>query len=296
MNNNEKVCIRLMGQLGNQLFQLALALNISARFKVNILLDDYLATRKGIARFLFEEFSVFNYFQYCSELQLFTNRLQHNSTVRKFYKLNGLFIEAEHGGHLLDLNKPYGSYTGFFQSPSFFPEKDVLIKAFSLRDEFICEPLLKLLHLTETRNCLAVSVRRGDFLNFSDLGVCSSEYYINGINFVCERKEVDCIFVFSDDIPYCREILASVDHQVIYIEGFSPAKFLYLMSQCKHFVIANSTFSWWGAWLANHKEKLVVRPEPWNNRDPIAPDLLPIDWVGLPKALAEKELTSSQFR
>jgi hypothetical protein len=294
MSNIEEVCIRLNGQLGNQLFQLALALNISQRFKVNILLDDYLATRKGIKRFLFEELSVFNYFQYCSDLHLFTNRLQHNSTIRNFYKPNNLFVEADSNHN--PLNQLYRSYTGFFQSPSLFPEKDPLLKAFSLHSEFICKPLLKFLHLADKGNCLAVSIRRGDFLKYSDLGVCSNEYYTNGINFVCERTAVDYIFIFSDDISYCRKMLASIDHQVIYIEGFTPAKSLYLMSQCKHFVIANSTFSWWGAWLSEHQEKIVIRPEPWNNQDPVAPDLLPVDWVSLPKFPAEKELISSQYR
>ena len=55
------------------------------------------------------------------------------------------------------------------------------------------------------------------------------------------------------------------------------------MSQCKHFVVANSTFSWWGAWLGNHQDKLVVRPEPWNEQEPILSDFLPSEWIGLPK-------------
>ncbi len=55
------------------------------------------------------------------------------------------------------------------------------------------------------------------------------------------------------------------------------------MSQCKHFVIANSTFSWWGAWLSEYEDKLIVRPEPWNDEEPVLSDLLPSDWIALPK-------------
>jgi Glycosyl transferase family 11 len=283
MNHTKKVFIRLDGRLGNQLFQLALALNIVQKFQVEILLDDYLPTRKGFERFLFKELSVFNYFQYCSNLSSFANRLQHNSTFRKIYKLNNLFIEAENGSDNLDLTHLYKSYTGFFQSPRFFAEKDVIVKAFSLKSEFICEPLSRLLHLARETKCLAVSLRRGDFLENSHLGVCSNEYYLNAINFVRERKEINYIFVFSDDIAYCRELLASLDCQVIYVEGFTPAKSLYLMSQCQYFVIANSTFSWWGAWLSKRKDKLIIAPHPWNDTEAVLSDFLPADWIALPK-------------
>lgn len=293
MKYAKKVSIRLDGRLGNQLFQLALALNISQRFNVKVLLDDHLSTHKGFERFLFKELSVFKYFQYCSKLHSFANRIQHNSTLRSFYKADNLFIESETGNHDLDLAKQHQSYTGFFQSPSFFPERDVILKAFSLRSEFICEPLSRLLHLMEKTECLAISVRRGDFLKNSHLGVCSNEYYLNGINLVRDRISLDYIFVFSDDISYCREILTSVDCQVIYIEGFTPAKSLYLMSQCKHFVIANSTFSWWGAWLSEHQHKLVIAPNPWNDKDAVLSDFIPPNWITLPK---HPFLSNSQVR
>ena len=283
MKDLKKVVIRLNGRLGNQLFQLALALNIAQKFKVEILLDDHLSNRQGFERFLFKELAVFNYFNYISQLGSFNNRLQHNLTLRKFYKLDRLFIEAEHGNCQLDLARPYRAYTGFFQSPSLFPAKAIVVKAFSLKSEFSCALLSQLLALTKEKECLAVSIRRGDFLEHSNLGVCSREYYLNAIELVREQRDVNCILVFSDDIAYCRELLAELDCQVIYVEGFAPAKSLYLMSQCQHFAIANSTFSWWGAWLSEHPDKLVIAPDPWNDSVAVLPDFLPPDWIALPK-------------
>jgi hypothetical protein len=283
MKHAEKVFIRLDGRLGNQLFQLALALNIAQKFNVEILLDNYLPTRQGFERFLFKELAVFNYFKYCSNLESFVNRLQHNYTLRKFYQPQHLFIEAETGNDHLDLKVPYQSYTGFFQSPKFFPDKDIMVAAFSLRDEFICEPLAQLLQLTKESTCLAVSIRRGDFLANSHLGVCMDEYYLNAIDLVRSQKNIDRILVFSDDIAYCRQLLAKVDSCFIYVEGFTPAKSLYLMSQCQHFAIANSTFSWWGAWLAESKDKLVISPSPWNDNEPVLGDFIPPDWIALAK-------------
>ena len=289
--SNKKVLMRLQGRLGNQLFQLAYALSISQRFKGKILLDDYLPTRSGFGRCLFEELSVFNYFQYCSKLRSFSSRVQHNPTFRKIFKPSKLFVESEKIEELyyhkreLILVHPYYSFTGFFQATCFFPEKHILLKAFSLRRELICEPLLKLLHLAEKKECLAVSIRRGDFLEAagSSMGACSNDYYLNAIALVQNKRDIDCIFVFSDDIGYCRELLASIDCQVIYVEGFTPTKSLYLMSQCKHFVVANSTFSWWGAWLSEYKNRLVIAPDPWNDNYAVSTDLFPSDWIRLAK-------------
>jgi len=275
--------MRLQGRLGNQLFQLALALNISQELGVQVLLEDYVATSKGFERFLFKELAVFDYFQYCSQLDSLMVRTLHHPTIRKFYRPDNLFIEGESGDYEMVLARPYKFYTGFFQSPKLFPDRDIILKAFSLKDEFICEPLSKLLHLAEETECLAVSVRRGDFVKLSHLGACSDAYYLDAIALIQARRPVDHIFVFSDDIDYCREMFASLKCQVVFVEGFTPAKALYLMSRCHHLVIANSTFSWWGAWLSDYQDKLVICPSPWNDRDTVASDFIPSDWIRLSK-------------
>ncbi len=275
--------MRLQGRLGNQLFQLALALNISQELGVQVLLEDYVATSKGFERFLFKELAVFDYFQYCSQLDSLMVRVLHHPTIKKFYRPDNLFVEGESGDYEMVLARPYKFYTGFFQSPKLFADRDIILKAFSLKDEFICEPLSKLLHLAEETECLAVSVRRGDFLGLSHLGACSDGYYLNAIALIQGKQSVERIFVFSDDIDYCRDLLAPLNCQVVYVEGFTPAKSLQLMSRCNHFVIANSTFSWWGAWLSEYKDKLVIVPDPWNDRAEISPDFLPTDWITLPK-------------
>jgi Glycosyl transferase family 11 len=283
MKHTESICMRLQGRLGNQLFQLALALNISHSFKVRVLLEDQVAESKGFERFLFKELAVFDYFQYCSKLRSFAIRVENHPALRNFYKSKEIFIEGENGSLGLDLTRLYKSYAGFFQSPSFFPDRETVLKAFSLKSEFICEQLLRLLHLAEEAECLAVSIRRGDFLRLSHLGACSDEYYLNAIALIRERRAVDRIFVFSDDIAYCRELLSPLNCQVIYVEGFTPAKSLYLMSRCNHFVIANSTFSWWGAWLSDCKDKLVICPSPWNDGDAVSSDFIPPNWIELSK-------------
>ena len=283
MRHSESVCMRLQGRLGNQLFQLALALNLSHQFGVRVLLEDQVANSKGFERFLFKELAVFDNFQYCSKARSIAVRAMHHPAIRKLYRSKAIFIEGENDSHELNLMQPYHSYAGFFQSPSFFPPRDILLKAFSLKHEFIDGELLKLLQIAKQSNCLAVSVRRGDFLGLPHLGACSDDYYLQAIALIESRRTVDRIFVFSDDINYCREMFASLTCQTIYVEGFTPAKSLHLMSRCQHFVIANSTFSWWGAWLSDYQEKLVICPSPWNDQEAIASDFIPADWIELPK-------------
>ena len=288
MTHEKKVIIRLDGRLGNQLFQLALALNISTRFQVDVLLDDYLTARKKFQSFLFQEYYVFDYFKYCSRFQVLNNRIRHNYFVRKIHRSDSLFIESEHSNLELEypsfLSKLYESYTGFFQSPRLFPEKSNLIKAFSLKDEFICNTLENLLCLAQKTQNLAISIRRGDFLQSSHLGVCSEQYYIKAIDYIFLNRDIDCIFVFSDDINYCRSLLSFLKgKKIVYVEGFTPAKSLYLMSKCNHFVIANSTFSWWGAWLSEFQDKIVISPSPWNDDQPILSDFIAQNWITLPK-------------
>lgn len=292
MTNNSEVrskkrstsaLMRLQGRLGNQLFQLALALNISQKYGFQVLLEDYVATSKGFERFLFKELAVFDYFQYCSQLDALMVRALHHPMIRKFYHPDNLFIEGENGDGEMALARLYKFYTGFFQSPTLFPDRDILLKAFSLKDEFICEPLSKLLHFTRETECLAVSVRRGDFVGLSHLGVCSDAYYLDAIALIQDRRPVDHVFVFSDDINYCREMFAPLKCPVVFVEGFTPAKSLYLMSQCHHLVIANSTFSWWGAWLSDYQDKLVVCPTPWNDGESVLSDFIPPDWIRMSK-------------
>ena len=136
---------------------------------------------------------------------------------------------------------------------------------------------------------LAVSlhVRRGDYVSDPKtkaiLGVCSLDYYRAAIAHIAERIESPAFFVFSDDIAWAKANLEIpfpceyVDHN----QGQQSYNDMHLMSLCKHHIIANSSFSWWGAWLNPRKDKIVIAPENWfaNNED--AKDLIPPESVKL---------------
>ena len=119
----------------------------------------------------------------------------------------------------------------------------------------------------ENSNAVSIHVRRGDYLYNQDMYVdlCSTEYYERAIRYICERVDMPSFFVFSDDINWCKQRFDEIDRRILYIDNgnYSPYDDLQLMSLCQHNIIANSSFSWWGAWLNENKDKIVVAPNQW---------------------------------
>lgn len=136
-------------------------------------------------------------------------------------------------------------------------------------------------------NSMAVSlhVRRGDMAaNPTSLafhGLCSLDYYRQAINHVTARVATPTFFIFSDDIPWVRENLhiEYPCHYVAHNQGAESYNDMRLMSFCKHNIIANSSFSWWGAWLNPHIDKIVVAPQRWFASDFDASDIVPASWI-----------------
>ena len=127
-------------------------------------------------------------------------------------------------------------------------------------------------------------MRRGDYINNTLYGnICTKDYYLKAIERIKEIKEIDTFCVFSNDIMWCKENLSSFLNEcnVIYVDwnhGKNSYQDIYLMSQCNNNIIANSSFSWWGAWLNQNIDKTVICPKKWNNI-PNSLFEMPDDWV-----------------
>ena len=140
-----------------------------------------------------------------------------------------------------------------------------------------------LLEKIDNCNSVCISVRRGDFFNNKNAkkyGVCSPEYYIRAKKYFDKKRlENTVYFCFSDDIDWCKENLKFTDKNVIFVSQEMPVyETLRLMSHCKHFILSNSTFSWWGQFLSEYKEKIVVSPARWNN-DGYDTNLIDKNWI-----------------
>lgn len=135
---------------------------------------------------------------------------------------------------------------------------------------------------------MSLHVRRGDYVSdartHATLGVCSLDYYRAAVRYIADHVEAPEFFVFSDDIAWAQANL-ELGHPCHYVDhnrGAESYNDMRLMSLCRHHIIANSSFSWWGAWLNPRADKVVVAPARWfagGNR--VVDDLFPPGWVRL---------------
>jgi len=129
-------------------------------------------------------------------------------------------------------------------------------------------------------NSVSVHVRRGDYLKYTPLkNICTLTYYKNAIREIYKKVNNPVFYIFSNDILWCKENLKF--QNAIFITGNlgkDSYKDMQLMSYCKHNIIANSTFSWWGAWLNSNPDKIVIAPDKWFNGIDGTGDVIPEQW------------------
>lgn len=176
---------------------------------------------------------------------------------------------------------------GYWQSEKYFRHLEKVIRSdFTFRVPLAGQNNEWALRIGNAR-AVSLHVRRGDYASnprtLAVHGLCPPDYYNSAIDFVTRRIESPEFFVFSDDIPWVREHLY-ITHPCHYIDhnkGGDSHNDMRLMSLCRHHIIANSSFSWWGAWLNSRSDKIVIAPQRWfaNGRD--VKDLIPEGWVTL---------------
>lgn len=143
----------------------------------------------------------------------------------------------------------------------------------------------KYLELMEKRNAVAVHVRRGDYLSKENNNIfgniCTDAYYLQAIETMARMVENPLFIFFSNEIEWVRKNFPINDAIYVCQSDFNAYEDwydLYLMSKCKHNIIANSSFSWWGAWLNNYKNRQVIAPQKWVNYDALT-DICPEEWI-----------------
>lgn len=177
---------------------------------------------------------------------------------------------------------------GYWQTEKYFVEIAPILR----EDLTVKQPLggSNLGMMEKIKACTAVSlhVRRGDYVadppTASTHGILPLEYYQAAIGLIRERISAPTFFVFSDEIPWVRENLRVDDAEVVYVDHNSTDtdyEDLRLMSHCQHHIIANSSFSWWGAWLSSYENKIVIAPRKWYAIDLDTRDLVPESWIRL---------------
>lgn len=278
------VTIELSGGLGNQMFQYALAI------KMNHLGNDVLVnacfSEENPRRL---ELGCFEGVEKTGIPILISNesKLQNNrltSLVRKLlnkkvpvYKDKIIVYQPE----IYKYNNVYLS--GYWQNESYFADiRNKILSLYSFKDELI-ENWNELLKekirdgtYIEKENSTSIHVRRMDYLTQQNRiiydGICTIDYYKEAVGYIRETVENPVFYWFSDDIEWVRNnmmpLISEDDeykHVMVDIGWKDCAADMWLMTRCKHHIIANSTYSWWGAWLGTNVDKIVVAPRKWMN-------------------------------
>ncbi len=174
---------------------------------------------------------------------------------------------------------------GYFQSERYFRDvRGAVARELSLRAPLDPANAAMAASIRES-DAVSLHVRRGDYVTKVIHGTCSLAYYRAALAHVVERVPGAHFYVFSDEPGWARENLGGL-HPMTFVTHNPPERGawdMHLMSLCRHHVIANSTFSWWGAWLSTWPDKIVVAPRPWFASAPWhdTRDLLPVGWVEL---------------
>ena len=177
--------------------------------------------------------------------------------------------------------------SGYWQSPKYFNSIETLIRKEFTFQKPLDSKNLEILNLIKNTISVSIHIRRTDFqiINSNDIhGFCSLEYYDEAINYIHTNVLMSKFFIFSDDINWAKENL-KVPMNSYFVSGNTGEKSyidMQLMSNCNHNIIANSSFSWWGAWLNSNPKKIVIAPKKWFSDEKMnaqTDDLIPAEWI-----------------
>lgn len=288
MGGNLVIIIELKGGLGNQMFQYALyekltTLGKDVKFDITTPKEkDWMFLEKLYGLTLPEaEKTEIRKMRDCS--RTFFARVRRKIFGSYHQKL---YIDAEERAQLeiLDMDDIYLS--GYWQSEKYF--KDIEDR---IREDFKMKPDLSeyqkdILRKIDEYESVSIHVRRGDYLQFPKIygGICTEDYYNRAIAYFFAESNPIHFFVFSNDYDYAKKHFTGDHFTVVYpgdkSELHTEYTDMFLMSGCKHNIIANSSFSWWAAWLNSNPCQVVVAPPKWLQTINIQ-DIWCDDWIKL---------------
>lgn len=292
------IVLHLSGGLGNQMFQYAFGRATANRLGVELVLDlsdPTLSIHQGVE--LNRVFGI--QVKVATESDLYAVLgWQRPKIVRKVVKKLGFtsvvakhWVEEPHFQFSSKmLHVPDKTYlSGYWQSEKYFEDAIECIRdefKFSQSPTALNKVLAQEIANSET-TAISLHVRRGDYVHNQVVsqvhGSCSLAYYRTAAQYVMQRVENPLFYIFSDDMDWVRSHLEMpFPHKLIaHNRGESSYEDMRLMSLCQHHIIANSSFSWWGAWLNSNPEKIVVAPKNWFVDESRPHDLFPLGWVVL---------------
>jgi hypothetical protein len=296
----DKKIVKLNGGLGNQMFQFAFAYVLAKKIDAQILFDFSYFDESDCEAALIRNYELAAFNLECKAAQEEDLKLVNLSDCRsKVEKILGDIFKIKkfksqkniiRQSSAYKFDKKYFSpdkyyYEGYFQNENYFKDyKADLIKCFSIKEELDDKnsSTLKVIQSTES---VSLHIRRGDYVTLQCVnefhGLCSLEYYKEAIDYIAQNVKSPHFFLFSDDIDWVVQNL-KIDYPYTVV-NFNKEKGwfdLNLMKHCKHNIIANSSFSWWAAWLNENTDKIVISPKQWTTQKQKG-YIAPKEWIKL---------------
>ena len=280
------IIVKVTGGLGNQMFQYALyrvCKNNGVKAKLDINSFDRIVQHNG-----YEIERVFNLkadlaTDYEIEKYQDNNMDILSKIIRKIGLRKRYFAETDFKYYPEIMNLKKGYLNGYWQSEKYFNSaKDIILNDYKCNFKEN-DVNLEVLKDIENTNSVSIHVRMGDYKSSENADrhfvIRDAKYYERAIERIKKSVDNPKFFIFSNDIQWVKENLP-LDNSVIidWNQGKDSYKDMFLMSKCKHNIIANSSFSWWGAWLNENKDKLVIAPDRWFNNIQ-APDVICDSWI-----------------
>jgi len=285
--------VNIIGGLGNQMFQYAFAIALKKRFpEEEVLIDtshfNHYKLHNGFE--LDKIFDISLNIANKQQLEKVTRTIKNYKLSRVIRKLMPVckteFIEIQ--DYVYD-NTVFNVeencyYEGYWQTWKYFADcKDIIRQEFYIKQD-LDEYNKSLVNIMISHNSVTIHIRRGDYVNSKNFyNICTLEYYIKAIDYVKNNIDNPQFYIFSNDIEWCQNNVDSLveGFPVNYInnnQGCNSYIDMYLMSKARCCIVANSSFSWWGAWLNNRPNHVIISPKKWiNSHD--SKDIYPDNWI-----------------
>lgn len=294
-NRKKKITIRLMGGLGNQMFQYAILRTMMLTYNM-----DGVISLKGITNKTHNVYSL-NHFHTNNNVKIIKKESLKSKLNYLLYGFYCVFLVKKKSGYTIMkkiqplLNKggiycvPDGYIPlsksecvnnvmiGYYQSLKYFDKyKEIIKKELKVKTS-ILEENKKLLKEIQESNSVCVHIRRGDYVG-TNHQVCDEKYYLDAIDVMNKKIKNAKFFIFSDDINWVKENI-KFKQDVYFVEKQNPNyEDLRLMYTCKHFIISNSSYSWWAQYLTENENRITIAPKKWFQNENQKVDIFEDDW------------------
>jgi len=294
------VIVKPMGGLGNQLFQYAAARRLAYvnHLPIKIDISNYItrsdARRVDSRLYELDRFNLDGTIASDDDLaqlqetnlEVLWKKTRHKLHLPIHYYQKPYIYEPQENQYQLDVDflrlrvRRTVCVIGFWESEGYFKDiGDRIRREYMLKvppDDRNAELLAQI----SQSNAVSLHIRRGDKAAQSPWGALPMDYYVSATDYVAARSSHPHFYVFSDDAEWVTENFHPPHPVTIVAHNTSAAEDLRLMASCCHHIVANSTFSWWGAWLGQNPERLVIAPRRYfQNADRPAPDFYPPSWI-----------------